>query len=49
MAVSNGQQILYGASVDILHVLGMWKTIFLSGLGISVCLGLSGFLFEDNL
>ena len=49
MAVSNGQQILYGASVDILHVLGMWKTIFLSGLGISVCLGLSGFIFEDNL
>ena len=26
----------------------MWKTIFLCGLRISVCLGLSGFLFEDN-
>ena len=48
MAVSNGQLILYGARIDILYVLGMWKTIFLSGLRISVCLGLSGFLFEDN-
>ena len=28
--------------------IGMWKTIFFSGLRISVCLSLSGFLFEDN-
>ena len=26
----------------------MWKSIFFSGLRISLCLSLSGFLFEDN-
>ena len=30
------------------NIVGMWKTVFFSGLRISLCLSLTGFLFEDN-
>ena len=32
----------------ILKKVGMWRLLYFYGLQISVCLNLSGFLFEDN-